>query len=218
MKKFLIILGSARSGSTALMNIVGSLPNSEIKGESWGSLILIIRSYQRLLQNIATKQGKPNTGFQHLEVEEMRAKTRHFILQDWMKVEPADFDYLGFKEVRFADFGSAEELRKWMGAASDLFAGEVHFILNLRDEGEILASMNRRPSWWLEKPSLDLIQKERTLLEEAFALAREEGYSTSVVNHGEWSQEPEALWSLFEDLGEPVPEEFLERYYQKLSH
>ena len=60
MKKFILILAPARSGSTALMNIVGSLPKSEIKGESWGGLILIIRSYQRLLHNIQTKNGKPN--------------------------------------------------------------------------------------------------------------------------------------------------------------
>lgn len=218
MKKFIIILAPARSGSTALMNIVGSLPNSEIKGESWGGLILIIRAYQRLLQNIHTKNGKPNTGFQHLTINEMRLKNRQFILNEWMGVDPAKFDYIGFKEVRFGEFPSSEELLKWMLAASDLFESKVYFILNLREPEDILTSMNRRPKWWLKKPSLVAIQEESDRLKEAFGRAAEKGCSTRVVNQTAWSLDPSRLFGIFEDLGEQVPAQFFDRCDQKLDH
>ena len=218
MKKFILILAPARSGSTALMNIVGSLPKSEIKGESWGGLILIIRSYQRLLHNIQTKNGKPNTGFQHLTLDEMRFKTRHLILNTWMNVNPANYDYLGFKEVRFGDFPSSAELMKWMLAVRDLFEDRLHFILYLREPADILASMNQRPNWWLKKPSLGAIQEESNRLQRAFDMVAQSGCSTSVVNQTQWSKDPSLLLRVFEDLGEKVPEQFLDRYYQMLRH
>jgi len=114
--KYILIAATGRSASTTLQRIINTIPNSNISGENWGAINLLLLCYENLKKTYNfTPKNKNNIFYTSKECEKYKIKQAWYnnfdinevknniknTINSILSVNSNKYKILGFKEIRY---------------------------------------------------------------------------------------------------------------------
>ena len=219
--QFLTIVTFGRSGSTAIQSALNAHPDTIIRGENYSAL----RGIQSYVESVAAASDRHNSGKpQHpwfgtarLDAGAVLADQRRHVIEYLLRPKPST-RWLGFKEVRYevGHFADADVLTGHLLFVNALLPG-IRYLVNVRNPQVAAGS-----GWWSQHPdavgalreTVDNLREASATLTSILGAGR-----VALVDHDEWSTDPQVLVFALESLGFPVDGGVVrESLAQELSH
>lgn len=156
--RFILICATGRSGSTTLMRIINTIPNTNICGENNNALFYLLKFYKNLKYTMTMRHIEQVNGkYVHLSYERyiekdikpawynsynfnrMKVKIKEMII-DMFKINEKT-EIIGFKEIRYCD--KLDILNTFI----ELFPN-TQIIIHIKNDIE----KQSKSSWWAKNP------------------------------------------------------------------
>jgi hypothetical protein len=197
--RYLFIVTYARSGSTLLQKILAGIPGCHLVGENADALGGLFASWRSTVEaregqggTPRTKPGDPWRGAHLIDPVRYNRRLAEIFIEEIVQ-PPPEAKFIGFKEVRYFDYG--ERLPAYLDYIRFTFKPAL-LIFNRRDPEEVA-----RSGWWRSHPDdiASEVRKFDTVIE---AYERANPDETISVDYTLWRSDPDLLRPLFERLGE----------------
>jgi hypothetical protein len=199
--RYVFIVTYARSGSTVLQKILGSIDGFYVAGENGGSLFGLFQSYQaaraaRVEQGNEPRRdlGDPWRGIDRIDPERYGRALADVFVNEIIQ-PPPNARVIGFKEVRYFDcLDVLDELLAFMQRA---FAPSL-IVFNKRNATAVAQS-----AWWRSFSTPELVTEIERFDRLMEAYVERHRADALIVDYDEYCRDVQALGPLFERLGEP---------------
>lgn len=213
---YVFIVTYARSGSSLLQKILNSIPGSHISGENGDALGGLFTSWRKVIQakqdeggSRRNAPGDPWRGIHLIDAQDYNRRLIQVFVEEILR-PPQDARLVGFKEVRYFDYG--EDLPAYLDYIQSSFT-PILLVFNRRRGRDVAKS-----AWWKDHPA-DIAGdvKRFDAMTDAYCVAHPD--ETIVVDYDQWSRDPELLRPLFERLLAPFDRKAIDRILSaRLNH
>jgi len=216
LKGTIFVVTYGRSGSTLLQSILQTIEGAHISGENFNAIEPLFRSFQRAswakgeFGQSKTAKNNPWYGAELIDPDAYGADLVDAFVKHIIR-PPTDARWLGFKEIRYANFGDE------LGKALDFMARHFkncHFVFNTRSAQDVAKS-----SWWR---NMDFAKVGSMVAEMDTRFAHYHGANprnTILIRYEDYLADPKHLAPMFDLLGEPFDLASIEDVLNvKLSH
>lgn len=200
LKGCIFIITYGRSGSTLLQTVLQSVPGAHIIGENGNILAPIWQAFRKAKGTKATWSARgsaepthPWHGADNFRPEAFAARMVKSFVDELLR-PPATARWIGFKEIRYAEFG--DDLPRYLDFMARHFKNAV-FVFNTRDAESVSKS-----GWWRTKDHDEVVAMVRGQDARFKAYAAAHPRSCFVNSFERMLAEPESLKPLFAMLGE----------------
>jgi len=216
IKQYVFIVTYARSGSTLLQSLIGSLPGTHMTGENLNALFWLYRSWRAVKQSryqYGLEEWAPNAPWYGADKLVPRpygnVLTRNFI-QHVLR-PPAEAERVGFKEIRW--FDEPDHFGPYMHFLRSFFA-PARIVFNSRDAEEV-----SRSAWLAKQDSAKVIAQVRAADAMMKSYARQNPSDCIHLHYNDYVADPAQLGALFDFLGADMPAEKLHQILSvRLTH
>lgn len=197
---FIFIVSYGRSGSTLLQTVIQSIPDAHIRGENDNILAPLWQAYRSARGAKAHWSARgsaepthPWYGTNAFRPEVFAGRLVNAFV-DEILCPPKTARWIGFKEIRYSEFGDA--LPRVLDFMAAQFKNAV-FVFNTRD-----AKAVARSGWWKKRDPEEVIAMVRTQDARFAAYAAANPGNCFINSFERLVAEPESLATLFDMLGE----------------
>jgi LPS sulfotransferase NodH len=216
IRQYVFIVTYARSGSTLLQSLIGSLPGTHMAGENLNALFWLYRSWRAVKQSRhqhGLREMAPNEPWYGADKLEPRpfgnALARNFI-QHVLRPLP-ESKRVGFKEIRW--FDAPNHFSPYMHFLRSFFA-PARIVFNSRDAEQV-----SRSAWFAKQDSAKVIAKVRAADAMMKNYARQNPSDCIHLHYNDYVADPSRLNALFEFLGARMPAKKLKQILSvRLTH
>jgi hypothetical protein len=195
-RRYVFIVTYGRSGSTLLQAILGAIPSCHMAGENHDILGGLFRSWQNAVvarsqaDSPRTAAGDPWRGAHLIDPDRFNRRLADVFVDEVLQ-PPAGTRIVGFKEVRYFDYGP--DLSAYLDYIRMTFRPAL-LVFNRRSGEDVAGS-----AWWREYEG-DLAAEVRAFDAATQAYADAHPAGTIVLNYDNWKNDPEELRPLFDRL------------------
>jgi hypothetical protein len=198
--RYVFIVTYARSGSTVLQKILGSIDGFYVAGENGGALFGLFQSYQAARTAVLEQGDEPRSdvgdpwrGVDRIDPERYgRALAAVFVNE--IVQPPPSARVIGFKEVRYFDcLDVLDELLEFMQRQFE----PSLIVFNRRNASAVAQS-----AWWRNYSTVELIAEIERFDRLMTAYVARHSADALIVDYDAYCRDVNALRPLFERLGE----------------
>jgi len=201
---YLFVVTYGRSGSTLLQGILNAIPDYCIRGENHGVLNHLRAVYGGTVLATGKFAGLSEApsdawyGIADVQTPALLADIRALMVDHFIR-PPANTRCMGYKEIRYAP-GMDGDLTVFVQFMETLFPG-AGFIFNARD----VETTAKSDFWKQHANPVEFLTVFRERMEKTFEkMTVKDGQSNAFwLNYEDYVDDPDALQSMFEFLGEP---------------